>query len=219
MFPNYLSQLNINKTIRLLALGLSLTLHAGLMALLFVSGFEGLTPANFVTVELLGGSKEVINNLPQKPKPTSVTKKKVLTPMSQENSDTLAASSDSPTTNVTSTASNTNDSYQLDQYLGNVSGTPDPRSIYFTKIFKQISSVKSYPAMARQLSIQGQVKLLLQISSEGEVLEMKALEYDHEILKQASLDAIKKAGKFEKPPFQIHGSSFSLIIPLRYQIK
>jgi TonB family protein len=219
MFLNYSSQLGINKSIRLLAIGLSLTIHAGLIAFLVISGFKSMGPASFVSVDLIGGIKEVISAPSQIPKPTVAPKKKPQKAMSSPSFDSHTTVGDNTTTDTTTDTTSQVDSYQLDQYLGNIASSSDPKSIYFTKIFRQISRVKSYPAMARQLSIQGQVKLMLQISSEGDVLEVKAIQYDHEILKHASLDAIKKAGKFDKPPFQIQGSSFSLIIPLRYQIK
>jgi periplasmic protein TonB len=109
--------------------------------------------------------------------------------------------------------------YHLDQYLGTRSDSLDPKSLYFTKIFRQISRVKAYPSMARQLSIQGQVRLQLVISTLGELIDIQTLSFDHEILKQASVEAVRKVGKFDPPPFEIVGSSFSLIIPLRYQLR
>lgn len=209
---------DIRKTVRLSAFGFSLVLHAGLVALLLVSHISYKSPAEFVTVDLIGGAKEVIGtsvspavSTPAKVKNRPPKKSTVaVEPLDQTSSASTETSSSKDQVDV---------AYQIDQYLGNTSGSSDPRSIYFTKIFRQISRVKSYPTMARQLSIQGQVKLLLVVSNSGEIFEAKAVSYDHEILKQASLDAIKKVGKFEPPPFEIQGSSFSLMIPLRYQLK
>jgi outer membrane biosynthesis protein TonB len=208
-----------SKSVKLLAFGASSLIHLGLILILFLSNVKKSTATDFVKVDLVGDNKDSI----QKSSSASVSKAKKLkvktlvTPSSVTPTLEDSSRNSSPKGND-SVSSKLEESYQIEQFLGNADAANDPRTMYFTKIFRQISRFKSYPSLARQLSIEGLVKIKLIISTTGEVLDLEALYFDHDILKQASMDAIRKAGNFDRPPFEIQGSQFALIVPMRYQL-
>lgn len=213
-YLSYLNQPVTNKLVKAGPLVTSVVLHAGIVSLLLFSSNQTEKMPEFLSVDLIGGAVEKISNLPQSLPKTIPSKKKSVPQAAAEQLDnSMSAAPDEA-------ASNSVDSeYSLEQFIGNVAYSNDPRTIYFTKIFQQISRVKSYPSAAKQLSLEGSVRLKLQIDKLGEILSIEAVEFDHEILKNAAIDSIRKVGKFDPPPFNIKGDSFSLLIPLRYQLK
>jgi TonB family protein len=208
---------NFNKSLKFLAYGASLVIHLSFIFILFSTSPIKLKASDFVKVDLIGGSKEFSHkSSPAKTYKNIKPKIKATQPEPSEPAPLENLKADAKENSTISAQKE--ESYQIEQYLGNNEATNDQRAIYFTKIFRQISRFKSYPSLARQLSIQGQVKIQLTISNTGEVLDLKTLYFDHEILKQASIDAVKKAGNFDRPPFEILGPQFSLVIPMRYQL-
>lgn len=115
-------------------------------------------------------------------------------------------------------ASNLNE-FNMESMGGEGGGTPTPRSLYFGQVMGLLNQHKRYPPMARQLGIQGVVKLRLKVNRSGEISQADVLSFEHELLKQAAIRMIEELKKFPPPTFGFEDEAFFVSIPIRYQLR
>lgn len=217
MSLNFLSLLTTNR-IQVFLIG-SLLLHAGLSALLFSFSTNKNNEPIYLSVSLFSP------NLSQSGGLGSVRKTKVI-----KTKNNLKSSQPEPISNDISNAETvvTQSSASVEQ-IGDGFGTSDvdlsqstdPQAgIYLGELSELLNRFKSYPQMAKQLGIEGLVKLLVTVDTEtGEIKSIKTLHADHKILEQSAVNTIRRISKFPKLPIVLSSQTFNITIPMNYKFK
>lgn len=187
----------------------SVIFHAGLMALLVFTTVAPGSDSPFVVIDLIST-------------PASQAAQPIVTAQPRPRAEPIAHQTVTPPTSQTeSQAPSANSSevgFDLEQILGR--GNPaDPTAIYFTQLYRLINRAKAYPQMARQLGVQGLVKLQLRISQDGKILDVAVTHSDHTLLEKAAIETITKLKALPRPEFALSTASFVVSVPLRYQLR
>lgn len=197
----------------------SFLLHAGLSALLLTFSTQKTAEPIYLSVSLFSPSLQKSGGLGSVRSPkANKFKKNLNTP-----SPSLSTPSDLTTQSTESIASSSTE--KLGDGLGNtdidLSQSTDPQAgVYLGELSELLNRFKSYPQMAKQLGIEGLVKLVVTVDTEtGEIKSIKTLHADHKILEQSAISTIRRISKFPKLPLVITSQTFSITIPMNYQFK
>ena len=93
-------------------------------------------------------------------------------------------------------------------------------SSYASSIRDRIGQKKKYPKLAKKKGWQGEALIAFQISKLGEILKVSVESSSgHEILDEAALKAIKKAGPYPPIPNQLNRQAMLLKMPITFILR
>lgn len=97
------------------------------------------------------------------------------------------------------------------------------RESYITKVLQQIHRRKYYPAIARRMHLEGDVKLKFTLDKSGKILGTASVlnGCDHDVLNRAGVSTVEKAGPFPVFPKEIAAkkSSMTFVVTVDYSLK
>lgn len=91
---------------------------------------------------------------------------------------------------------------------------------FYAKVGRQISYAKIYPEFARERGYQGKTLVAFRINRDGKILSLSVNRSSgHEILDEAALESVKKAGPYPPIPGELKQSVLSFVIPISYALR
>jgi len=92
----------------------------------------------------------------------------------------------------------------------------DPVKVWLGTVRARIKAAKRYPQMARRLRLEGTVVLSFRIAPGGQLLEVRAHDDAPELLREAAVDAVRRAAPF--PPAPRGDRAVGLEVPLVFSL-
>ncbi|HSB96298.1 MAG TPA: TonB family protein [Spongiibacteraceae bacterium] len=89
---------------------------------------------------------------------------------------------------------------------------------YLGQIRKQVLRHIEYPRRASKEGIEGLVMLRISLDRNGNVTSSEIAQTAHDLLDGAAENAVKKAEPYPKPPEQLEGSQFQILIPVVFKL-
>jgi periplasmic protein TonB len=89
---------------------------------------------------------------------------------------------------------------------------------YLGQIRKQVLRNIDYPRRAAKENIEGLVMLRVSLDRSGNVTSSEVAQTAHDLLDAAAQNAVKKAAPFPKPPEQLEGNQFQILIPVVFKL-
>jgi periplasmic protein TonB len=89
---------------------------------------------------------------------------------------------------------------------------------YLGQIRKQVLRNIEYPRRASKENIEGLVMLRVSLDRSGNVTSNEVAQTAHDLLDAAAKNAVKKAEPFPKPPEQLEGNQFQILIPVVFKL-
>lgn len=199
----------------------SLFLHAGLIALLFIGSTHKSVEPTYLSVSLFSPQLQRSGGLGAVRTPKLVNTKFKKNTNTAPISSLTSKDSDLQSTQMDSAANQEKLGDGLGQTDTDLSQSTDPQAgLYLSELSQLLNRFKSYPQMAKQLGIEGLVKLVVTVDTEsGEIKAIKTLHADHKILEQSAINTIKRISKFPKIPLVISSQTFTITIPLNYKFQ
>jgi protein TonB len=89
---------------------------------------------------------------------------------------------------------------------------------YLGQIRKQVLRRIEYPRRASKEGVEGLVMLRVIVNREGNVASSEVVQSAHDLLDAAAESAVQKAAPFPKPPEQLEGNQFAILIPVVFKL-
>ena len=94
------------------------------------------------------------------------------------------------------------------------------RGRYGNTLWGAIAKYKQYPRIAQMKGWQGEVMLELQLDGNGKLKSKKVLKSSgYESLDKQALEMVEQAAPFPTPPEALHGSNFSIKVPVPFKLE
>ncbi|MCS6837369.1 MAG: energy transducer TonB [Bdellovibrionaceae bacterium] len=94
----------------------------------------------------------------------------------------------------------------------------DPVRLYLEKVYRQLLRHQRYPLVARQMGIEGLVKVVLSVDQNGYIADLKVLESSHDILTEGTLANFRRIQRLLPPPKELTVAELHLIVPVRFRL-
>ncbi len=105
--------------------------------------------------------------------------------------------------------------------LGELKAAKDRFQAYAAMIRAKIERAKRYPLPAREMGLEGAVKLRFSLTGQGELLRVEVLKSSGiKILDQAAVEAVKRAAPFPPPPSPYdQEKEISFVVTINFWLK
>jgi TonB family protein len=88
---------------------------------------------------------------------------------------------------------------------------------YLGQVRKQVLRNIDYPRRAQKEGVEGLVVLRLNLDRNGNVASSDVAQSAHDLLDAAAVNAVKKAAPYPKPPEQLEGEQFQILVPVVFK--
>jgi periplasmic protein TonB len=90
---------------------------------------------------------------------------------------------------------------------------------YLGQVRKQVLKNIDYPRRAQKEGVEGLVVLRINIDRSGGVTGSEVAQSAHELLDAAAENAVRKAAPYPKPPEQLEGEQFQILVPVVFKFQ
>ena len=92
-------------------------------------------------------------------------------------------------------------------------------NVYLGQIRKQVLKQIDYPRRAQKENIEGLVVLRINLDRNGNVTGSEVAQTADDLLDAAAMTAVKKASPYPRPPEQLEGEQFQILVPVVFKIR